>query len=554
MSRHAKRTNSNETAVALQRSRISPSLLGERIAAATAANTAQIIPAEKSVLAINIKWFLPLLGVATMSVNPQSPGAELFTITRDDWADHVVRIEDVSNDGLVAIGRVVGGSTFYWTEDKGIVEFDLAEYSQARAVSDDGRTIVGSVGGDRGGFIWSLEEGLRSINLPDGIPNRSARVISPNGRFVAGAGGISDEVVDQRIAWIWDRENNNFEFLEGYTNVDGISNDGRVVSTLPRAILKRDLLTDPLAPIKLNLPFPPTRSTPDSRVFSTRTDPPGGRNIYEDGELIAAVEPLPYPSHTSLIINNFSDDGGLAVGNSSAMSTGFPQDMRATVWDRNHGVRELEVVLREEYGLTDLPSDGLNVANAISSDRLTVVGHTREGRTTLTPPIGEDNTPGIGWIVRLDWPLGTIRGDFNFDDLVDAQDADLLANAINASDSQRLFDLDGNGTTDIDDLNNFLERANRPNGDANFDGQVDLADYSTLCANFGQEASWSGGDFDASGIVELSDFMILADNSDGVFAATACPEPNCTITMMTGVLGVMLGIRNRSLARRRPLC
>jgi hypothetical protein len=48
-------------------------------------------------------------------------------------------------------------------------------------------------------------------------------------------------------------------------------------------------------------------------------------------------------------------------------------------------------------------------------------------------------------------------------------------------------------------------------GDANHDGQVNLADFNILTANFGQSnRSFSQGDFDYDGIVNLQDFNLLA--------------------------------------------
>ena len=48
-------------------------------------------------------------------------------------------------------------------------------------------------------------------------------------------------------------------------------------------------------------------------------------------------------------------------------------------------------------------------------------------------------------------------------------------------------------------------------GDANHDGQVNLADFNVLAANFGQpDRTFSQGDFNFDGVVNLSDFNILA--------------------------------------------
>jgi len=50
-------------------------------------------------------------------------------------------------------------------------------------------------------------------------------------------------------------------------------------------------------------------------------------------------------------------------------------------------------------------------------------------------------------------------------------------------------------------------------GDADLDGDVDLADFNTLASNFGTFGPpWEGGDFNEDGAVNLADFNLLAAN------------------------------------------
>jgi hypothetical protein len=81
-------------------------------------------------------------------------------------------------------------------------------------------------------------------------------------------------------------------------------------------------------------------------------------------------------------------------------------------------------------------------------------------------------------------------------------------------------------------------------GDANLDGQVDIADLGSLAANWQASAYWVGGDFDYDGIVTVADLGALAANwQAGVGGGTAMrlgealagfglssvtvPEPGC---------------------------
>jgi hypothetical protein len=53
----------------------------------------------------------------------------------------------------------------------------------------------------------------------------------------------------------------------------------------------------------------------------------------------------------------------------------------------------------------------------------------------------------------------------------------------------------------------------RPPGDANSDGAVDVGDLGILAANYGGSGkSWAQGDFNGDGLVDVGDLGILAAN------------------------------------------
>lgn len=82
-------------------------------------------------------------------------------------------------------------------------------------------------------------------------------------------------------------------------------------------------------------------------------------------------------------------------------------------------------------------------------------------------------------------------------------------------------------------------------GDANFDGSVNLTDFSLLAANFGGTGKWWGrADFNFDGAVNLTDFSLLAANFNqpGGSPRAVVPEP--------GALG-LIGFASL-LVRRRP--
>ena len=84
-------------------------------------------------------------------------------------------------------------------------------------------------------------------------------------------------------------------------------------------------------------------------------------------------------------------------------------------------------------------------------------------------------------------------------------------------------------------------------GDANSDGQVDVADLGILGANFNQSGmTLDDGDFNGDGIVDVSDLGILGANwtaSRSTGDASLVPEPT---TLSLFVMGVLL-------ARRRSI-
>ena len=236
-----------------------------------------------------------------------------------------------------------------------------------------------------------------------------------------------------------------------------------------------------------------------------------------------------------------SADGKVIVGVSNGPHPEL--DTRAFVWDQLHGMRELEEVFRDEYGLEVHPW-GVGTAEQISDDRRTVVGSIREGRKA-------SGSPGDMWVAVLDWPLGSLRSDFDLDDVLDVDDADLLVAAIQETSRDPLYDLDGDEAIGVGDLETLLSRVERLPGDVDFDGQVDFADFLTLSANFGTARLWSQGDFDATGEVDFADFLAMSANF-GATPSTAAivPEPSGSACWL---FAIVLWYSRRNNSRSEPI-
>jgi len=75
-------------------------------------------------------------------------------------------------------------------------------------------------------------------------------------------------------------------------------------------------------------------------------------------------------------------------------------------------------------------------------------------------------------------------------------------------------------------------------GDANFDGTVNIGDFSRLAVNFNQGGMWWGkGDFDFDGTVNIADFALLAGNfnlvSFGDVPRAVVPEPVMWVPLLS---------------------
>jgi hypothetical protein len=69
-------------------------------------------------------------------------------------------------------------------------------------------------------------------------------------------------------------------------------------------------------------------------------------------------------------------------------------------------------------------------------------------------------------------------------------------------------------------------------GDANVDGEVDLADFGLLKGHFGQQGQFTEGDFSGNGQIDLTDFGLLKD-SFGKSGAASVPEPATWVMLLT---------------------
>ena len=148
------------------------------------------------------------------------------------------------------------------------------------------------------------------------------------------------------------------------------------------------------------------------------------------------------------------------------------------------------------------PSSSGGTGNSLH--RVTPVAFGMEGGHWSSQPA----TPGsIGFSLAE-------QGDLTGDGIVDANDIDVLFNAVQTNSGVSYYDLDGNGTLNEEDVD-FLVRqvlAALP-GDANLDGAVDAIDLDIWNAHRWTGCSgWGRSDFNGDGVTDGSDFNIWNDH------------------------------------------
>ncbi len=121
----------------------------------------------------------------------------------------------------------------------------------------------------------------------------------------------------------------------------------------------------------------------------------------------------------------------------------------------------------------------------------------------------------------------SVRGDFNGDGSVDAQDIDLLFAQLRSPSPDRAFDLTGDGAVDQQDRDEMIERIlGTSYGDSNLDGIFNSQDLLLVFQRGKYEdgqplnAGWADGDWDGDGDFNSGDLLLAFQKGGYVAAAT----------------------------------
>jgi hypothetical protein len=236
---------------------------------------------------------------------------------------------------------------------------------------------------------------------------------------------------------------------------------------------------------------------------------------------------------------DISDAGDVAVGG-TADSDG---NASAIVYDPRSGTRSLQNLLLTEYGLDrELEGWTLEDARVISANGLTIAG------------VGTSaNADDTFWLVDLDYPIHWIYpGNFVRDADLDSDDINELASAIAQGSTDGRFDLNGDQTSDVADVQFWLSDIfGTWTGDVDLDGQFGSADLVNVFQagkyETGDAALWTEGDWNADGVFSTRD-LVLAFQDGGYeqgprARVTAVPEPTSGVIAVAGLLGLFVGRR-----------
>ncbi len=160
------------------------------------------------------------------------------------------------------------------------------------------------------------------------------------------------------------------------------------------------------------------------------------------------------------------------------------------------------------------PSTADGTGNSLHRNSSDTIGSLANNWASGTP------TPGTG--------AGQgVLGDFSGDGRVDADDIDLLYEAIGAADNDQKFDLDGTGTVDSGDADYLIETIlGTRRGDANLDRVVNAADLNAVGLNWlkNLDIGWASGNFNGDDVVDAADLNSVGLNWLATGAALAGPR------------------------------
>lgn len=422
--------------------------------------------------------------------------------------------------------------------------------TQINAVSADGSTVVGSTVGPLGqeAFRWTADEGMVGLgDLLGGSFRSVAFGVNADGSVIVGRGSAlsfsSPSGVDRAFRWEAGSEMRQLAAQESNVSTNTatrVSRDGTTVFgsgtrlTGPGMLQNESIefrwteATDAVASDAL-LPdydwaFP---VSPNEDLWAAYEDFPVAMRRYSlldlSGETPQVVQQFaPFPTNVSPPPAGVeypvaaTDDGTIVFG-------------RRLLPDPANEGETVQSIFAEAAG------ERTTIVTAHNG--ISIAGATDDGGVLL----GHADFAAFVWTAA-----GGLRplNEFFVNDHGLEEFSDWLPNFFGMRMSADAMVFAGQGTdADLNDHRVVVRLSDRLPGDANFDGCVDLADFSLLKADFNTGLWWNQGNFDGDRDVDLDDFAILKEH----FGAKSSPVPEPS----TGVLALLGGALTRLFRRRR---
>ena len=164
---------------------------------------------------------------------------------------------------------------------------------------------------------------------------------------------------------------------------------------------------------------------------------------------------------------------------------------------------------------------------------------------------------GLLNLAIVDYSENSLRGDFNGNGVIDADDMNLLSAEARSGANGATFDLNGDGLVNDADRTVWVEASDNANtyiGDSNLDGEFNSTDFVTVFVageyedGIANNSGWDTGDWNGDAEFDSSDFVtafISGGYEIGPRAAVqAVPEPT-TCTLLLLAIGLLFSRRRR---------
>ena len=346
-------------------------------------------------------WFAGLITALALRADATPPyfvGLDQAPGSVESWPS------DISADGTIVLGgdATPGGTThFLWTHALGRTPVPLVTNQWPEALSGDGTTVVGVDFTKAQAFRWSGVLGMEWLGSLTGEFGESwARAVSHDGQTVVGdASGVG--IPTDAFRWTpagmtglaGGAVSEDLHVSATDTSADGTVIVGRL-GTLEDLLAYRWTLGGPVEP--LGRPAGTSRFTPsaisgDGHTIIGEADLSGGLGTvavrwtrFRGFELLGDLPGSPVSSGAWGV-----DATGQVVVGIANLEPPFGD---AFIWDRVHGMRDLEEHLVNDLGL-DLDGWELRAGTGMSAD----------GRTIVGQGIDPDGNFGI-WVAYLPEP------------------------------------------------------------------------------------------------------------------------------------------------------